>query len=258
MTALTASTPTANQAAMGNARQDAVGLVGGRMDERLRHSRVPPLSLAHVLAPFRRPEDLAAFDAFVARRPLHVEIGFGRAHHLCELAAARPEASVLGFETRRQWCRGAARRAERHGLANLRVIEGDARSYLEPLVAAGTVDALHVLFPDPWWKRRHQKRRVFQPSFLALAHRLLAPGGWVDARTDVPAYAERIEALFASHDGFALAGVTIDDPELGALPRTHREKKCAELGISTFLFRFVKRPAPGILPHGPDPEESPS
>ncbi len=229
---------------MSGRRQEPAGLVGGSIEARVRHSKVPPVDLPHVLAPHRRPADEAPFAAFLeADRPLHVEIGFGRAHHLCGLAAARPDEAVLGFETRREWVRNAAGQAQRKGLDNLRVVEGDARPYLEDLLPDGRLATLHVLFPDPWWKRRHHKRRIFQASFLDTAWRLLAPGGSVFAKTDVPAYADAIEALFDRHPGFSLAATSLDDPLLQSLPPSHREKKCRELGISAFPFRYVKESA---------------
>ncbi len=213
-------------------------LIGGSIAQRVQTSRVPPLTLPYVLAPFRRPEDHALFRAFVCKEPLEVEIGFGRPHYLCDLAAARPEHHILGFEIRRRWCRDASRRASREGMVNLRVIEGDARAYLSKLLLKASVAAYHILFPDPWWKKRHHKRRLITPDFLALLHETLVPGGSVTIRTDVPAYADLVEAEFASHNGFVT-----EQPEAN-LPRSHREKKCAELGIPTFAFQFAKEMGP--------------
>ncbi len=220
-----------------------VGLVGGGLEQRLEHSRVPPVASPHVLAPFRRDGDDARLAALVARGGVHLEIGFGRAHHLADLARAFPGAPVLGFETRRAWCRMAARRAEREGLEHLFVIEGDARPYLTDHIPKGSLAACYILFPDPWWKKRHHKRRLFVPEFVALIHSLLAPGGALIAKTDVPTYADLIESTVLEHPGFALAGTTADDAVLAALPRSHREKKCIELGIPYSAFRFVKEPS---------------
>lgn len=217
-----------------------VGLVGGRLEERVRHTRVPPLTLAHVLAPYRRPGDDAAFEAFVATAPLHVEIGFGRPHFLCELAAQRPDAAVLGFEIKRRWVSVAARRAAREGLANLRVVEGDARPYLERLVPRASVAGFYILFPDPWWKKRHHKRRLFQPSFVELLGDLARDGGELIVRTDVDAYADLIFEEVPDVGGWRLASSDAADPAQLALPRSHREKKCQELGIPAFHFRFVR------------------
>ena len=225
----------------GNARER--GLIGGDLETRAKMSRVPPVEHRFVLAPYRRDGDEAVTREFVAHRPLHVEVGFGRPHYLVDLARLHPEAHVLGFEIKREWVRAAAQRAEREGLENLRVIEGDARPHLERLFAPGTVDGIHVLFPDPWWKKRHHKRRVFTADFTALLARLLAPGGDLVTKTDVPAYVDQMidEALGA---GLELVGQGSSDPVLAALPRSHREKKCLELGVPFHMLRFQRKDQP--------------
>lgn len=219
---------------------EGVGLLGGSIERRLEHSKVPPLDLPHVLAPFRRPSDQAVLRDFLRHPEVFVEIGFARAHHLLDLAAGHPEAHVLGFEVKRRWCRDADRKATRRGLDNVRVIEGDARPYFGEFIEDGSLRRLFVLFPDPWWKKRHHKRRIFQPEFTAVIHRVLAPGGELITKTDVPAYADLIDEEVGPHTGFSLAGTSYDDPVLGALPRSHREKKCHEMAIPVFQFRFVK------------------
>lgn len=220
---------------------DSTSLVGGSIAERLKHSKVPPIEHGHVLAPFRREGDEGKLREFLAKGPLHIEIGFGRPHHLCDLGAGHPDVHVVGFEIKRRWCHDAARRSLREDLNNVRVIEGDARAYIDAFVDDETVDAYHVLFPDPWWKKRHHKRRVFQADFLALMHRTLAPGGYIIARTDVPAYADYIDELLWEHPGFELESTpAFEDPIFASLPRSHREKKCIELGIPITRLRFNK------------------
>ena len=221
------------------ARRD-VGLIGGSLERRLQHSSVPPLALPGVLAPFRRPGDEEALRRFVATPPLHVEIGFGRGHHLADLALLRPEARVLGFETRRSMVRLAARRAARLGADNVRLVEGDARPLIERLLPAGAAAAFHVLFPDPWWKKKHHKRRIFQAATIDLIHRSLAPGGALVTKTDVPAYADIIVEELLGDGRWHLVATSLSDPLLASLPRSHRELKCAEFGIPTFAFRFER------------------
>lgn len=221
-------------------RGDEVGLIGGSLEQRQQHAKVPPLELDRVLAPFRREGDEDLTRRFVAARPLQVEIGFGRPHYLCGLAAQQPEARVLGFEIRRRWCRDAARRSLRLGLDNLRVIEGDARALIPRLLGPETVDGYHVLFPDPWWKKRHHKRRIFQRGFVDVLAETLAVGGMLVVKTDVPAYADLIRGELLAHGALSLAAGGSSDRILAALPRSHREKKCAELGIPVLAFRFVK------------------
>lgn len=232
--------PTEYEVGVQGPRDSQAGLVGGDVDRRVNTSRVPPLDLQHVLAPLRRPADQKRLDAFLDGAPVQLEIGFGRAHHICALAEQVPGHHVLGFETKRPWCRGAARRAERLELGNVRVIEGDARPYLRRLLPDGCLETVHVLFPDPWWKRRHHKRRLFSMDFLATIHRLLVPGGSLVTKTDVGPYADLIEGALGAHGGFRLEGTTPLDPVLAALPSSHREKKCRELGIPVFQYRYLK------------------
>ncbi|MFT7582261.1 MAG: tRNA (guanine-N7-)-methyltransferase [Myxococcota bacterium] len=224
-----------------------VGLVGGSIERRVAEAKVPPIVHPAVLAPFRRPDDAAPFEAFLNKRPLHVEIGFGRPHFLVDLAKAKPEAHVLGFETQRRWVHKAALAATRHGLTNLRAVEGDARPYFERCIAPGSVEAVYILFPDPWWKKKHHKRRLFQPAFLACIRDRLVPGGYLVARTDVDAYADlMVEQIDALNDEsgpgqqLALVASSIDDPILSGLPQTHREKKCAQLDVFVFHLRYER------------------
>lgn len=213
-------------------------LIGGDLEVRAQHSRVPPVDHPYVLAPYRRDGDDAVTRAFVAHHPLHIEIGFGRPHYLLDLARNLPDARVLGFEIKREWVRAASERAQRDGLGNVRVIEGDARPHLERLVPEGSVDGIHVLFPDPWWKKRHHKRRVFTSDFTALiASRLVPETGMLVVKTDVPAYVDQVidEATAA---GLELRGEGSVDELLASLPRSHREKKCADLGVPFHMLRF--------------------
>lgn len=237
---LTRQDPTATKAPVDPPRDRSSGLVGGSIDRRVAQSRVPPIDHPVVLAPIRSPETRDRWDAFVSHPSLHIEIGFGRAHHICALAESLPDSRVLGFEIRRDWCRIVAARAARLELGNLRVVEGDARPYMERLLGDATVQAFHILFPDPWWKRRHHKRRLFQPEFLALLHRVLVPGGYVVAKTDVPAYADLMEARFAGQGGFVLEATSPGDPTLASLPTSHREGKCRSLGIPTYAHLYRK------------------
>jgi tRNA (guanine-N7-)-methyltransferase len=223
-------------------QEQHVGLVGGSIERRIATSRVPALEHDYVLAPFRREPDKGRFDAFVSGAPLEVEVGFGRSHHLLDLARDRPDSHVLGFEIRRQWVRQAANGAMRLELDNVRVVEGDAHPFLEKLIAPASVACAHILFPDPWWKRRHHKRRVFSKPWLDLLYRILEPGGSFVAKTDVPAYADLMGNSVGAHPGFRLVGTHSGDAVLGRVPRSHREKKCGEHNIPVYAFRYTKEP----------------
>jgi tRNA (guanine-N7-)-methyltransferase len=85
----------------------------------------------------------------------------------------------------------------KRGLGNVRLVKADARLFLRDCVAAGSVAAVHVYFPDPWWKKRHLKRRVFTPEFAAACTRVLRPGGRLHVATDVEDYYHVIRELLA-------------------------------------------------------------
>jgi tRNA (guanine-N7-)-methyltransferase len=121
-------------------------------------------------------------------RPVEIEVGFGKGLFLVTTAAAHPEVNFLGIEIARAYQLFAATRMARRDLKNVRLALGDARLFLHDRVAAATVQAVHVYFPDPWWKQRHRKRRVFTPEFAAACERVLRPGGVLHVATDVEEY----------------------------------------------------------------------
>jgi tRNA (guanine-N7-)-methyltransferase len=202
-------------------------------------SKVPPLIHRYVLRPFEDTEDIERGRDFFSTGNVEVEIGFARGHFLRERLAQEPTHRFLGFEIRRRWCERMARFLDREERTNTRIILSDARPLLNELLTENTVAALHVYFPDPWWKKRHHKRRIMSPETLTLMHRLLAPDGSIHFRTDVLDYFEMVEALFAESTGFrkAQANHTLNGVRL---PLTHREKKCGEVGVPIYSLHFVK------------------
>jgi tRNA (guanine-N7-)-methyltransferase len=121
--------------------------------------------------------------------PLELEIGPGRGAFALDHAALHPEVDLVLIETRRSDCELIRGRAARRRLGNLLVVQGDAKLLIPRFFGRGSLAAVHVQFPDPWWKKRHHKRRMVDVDFAAQMRALLAPGGLVDFRTDVPAYA---------------------------------------------------------------------
>ena len=128
-------------------------------------------------------------------RPLRVEVGFGNGDALLAMAEAEPGVNFLGIEVHAPGVGHAllgleARERAGAPLGNVRVCRHDAIEVLERLCAPGSVDRVHVFFPDPWVKKRHHKRRILQGDFLDAAARALAPGGLLHAATDVVEYAD--------------------------------------------------------------------
>ena len=122
--------------------------------------------------------------------PLELEIGPGRGGFALDHAAAHPELDLVCIEARRSDCELIRARALRRGLSNLIVLQGDAKLLVPHAFAAGSLWALHAQFPDPWWKKRHSKRRMVDAELAGRMRTLLRAGGTVDFRTDVRGYAQ--------------------------------------------------------------------
>lgn len=112
-------------------------------------------------------------------RPLDLEIGSGKGTFLIQHAPLEPGVDFLGIEIAKAFWRHAADRARRHGVANARMLWHDAPTFLRIHVADETFRRVHIYFPDPWPKARHNKRRLVQPPFLQELHRVLRPAGEV-------------------------------------------------------------------------------
>jgi len=127
-------------------------------------------------------------DLFGNDNPVEVEVGFGKGLFLVTAGAGRPETNFFGVEIVRKYQLYAATRLAMRKLTNVRVACDDGRTLLKERVAPESVQAVHVYFPDPWWKARHRKRRVFTPEFAHTAGRVIRPAGRLSIATDVEAY----------------------------------------------------------------------
>lgn len=149
----------------------------------------PALDLtAHLLEPAALPEGGAAAAVFARPGPVELEVGSGKGLFLATAAAARPDVNFLGVEIAAGYARLCAGRLAAAGLANARIVHGDATALVRDRLRDGCLAAIHVYFPDPWWKARHRKRRVLSEPFLRQAARVLEPGGGLHVWTDVEEY----------------------------------------------------------------------
>ncbi len=155
-----------------------------------------------------------AWDALFARPgPVEIEIGTGKAAFLLRRARARPERNFLGIEWANEYYRFAVDRMERWKVPNVRLLRTDASHFVRIVCPRESVTALHVYHPDPWPKRRHAKRRLFQPAFVDAAVPCLVHGGHWAVQTDHADYFEVIHGLLLSHA--ELYETPFDDPEFG-------------------------------------------
>ena len=116
--------------------------------------------------------------------PFELEIGSGKGTFLVQQATATPNVNYLGIEWAAEYWRHAADRLRRHGLDHVRMLHDDAREFVAWRVPDALFRQVHVLFPDPWPKKRHHKRRTVQAPFLRELHRVLLPEGRVRLVTD--------------------------------------------------------------------------
>jgi tRNA (guanine-N7-)-methyltransferase len=163
--------------------------------------------------------------------PLELEIGPGRGAFALDHAERHPELDLIVIETRRSDCELIRARAAKRGLRNLMVLQGDARLLVSRLFSPGSLAAVHLQFPDPWWKRRHHKRRMLDADFGHQMRALLATGGIVDFRTDVPAYAREGQQTWLEA-GFER--LPDEPPEV----LSTRERRYAVSGRPVFRARF--------------------
>lgn len=136
-----------------------------------------------------RGEPLALAALFGRDAPCTLEIGFGNGENLAALAAAHPERDYLGVEVHRPGVGRLLLALEERQLANVRLICHDAVEVLERQIPPGSLAEILILFPDPWPKKRHHKRRLIEPAFVALLERALGAGGLLRLATDWEPYA---------------------------------------------------------------------
>ncbi|MFM1987529.1 MAG: hypothetical protein RJA99_486 [Pseudomonadota bacterium] len=184
------------------------------------------------------PIDFAAL--FGRRAPVVLEIGFGMGHTTAEIAAARPGTDFVGIEVYTPGVGSLLRTLRARGLSNVRVIQRDAVEVLRERIAPGSLDGIHVYFPDPWPKKRHHKRRLIQPPFVAELVARLAPGGYLHCATDWEPYAAQMlevlsaePALANTADGFA--------PRPDWRPLTKFEQRGLRLGHGVWDLMFTKK-----------------
>ena len=134
-----------------------------------------------------------ALDAVFGRRaPRILEIGCGMGETTATIAAAHPENDYLGIEVHTPGVGALLKEIATRGLANLRVVQHDAVEVVRDMLPAGSLAGIHIYFPDPWPKKRHHKRRLVQPPFVAQLAARLAPGGYLHCATDWEEYAQQM------------------------------------------------------------------
>jgi tRNA (guanine-N7-)-methyltransferase len=200
---------------------------------------ISPVTLEQIPANQDRRYQLR--DVFGNDHPIELELGIGKGRFLIQSAEAHPERNWVGVEWASRYYRLVAERAAKRGLANLRVLRDDAGHVVRDTIEDASIDVLHVYFPDPWPKARHNKRRLVQPPFAREAARILVNGGRVKLATDHEDYAIQMERVFQADPDFKQTFRAIGDEAPEGV--TNWEVKFRREGriIHKFEFERVKR-----------------
>jgi len=178
--------------------------------------------------------DLA--QLFPKPQPLEVELGSGDSSFLVHYARRHPERNFIGVERLLGRIRKLDRKGRREGLTNLRGLRIESGYFLEYLLPHGSVSVLHIYFPDPWPKKKHQRRRLVNERFTELACQVLAPGGVVYLRTDHEDYFAQMNGVFAGNASFD----PVETPQELASLLTDFESDFQAKGIRTHRAAFAK------------------
>ena len=159
------------------------------------------------------PETLNATAAFGRSAPLILEIGFGMGEATAHIARVRPDDNFLCCEVHEAGVGALLKRIGEQDLHNIRILRHDAVEVIDHMLSLGSLDGVHIFFPDPWHKTKHHKRRLIQPALVNKLAQRLKPGGYLHCATDWQPYAEQMmEVIGGEHllantsnaaDGFA-------------------------------------------------------
>ncbi|MCG8556014.1 MAG: tRNA (guanosine(46)-N7)-methyltransferase TrmB [Proteobacteria bacterium] len=189
------------------------------------------------LAPQAPLGAICAPDLLGGVRELELELGFGRGGFLLERARACRSRGLIGIELKAKWVCVAACRLREQRLHNVRVFHGDARELLPRFEPDACIRRAFVHFPDPWWKKRHLKRRLLGDTLVQELARLLEPAGELFVQTDVQERAVELAARLRVHPGFCLQQQPPDVNPYGA--RSNRERRAEQDGLP--IYRVLAR-----------------
>jgi len=185
-----------------------------------------------------QPLDLA--QAFGRAAPKILEIGFGMGDSTATIALAHPENDYLALEVHTPGVGNLLKLIDLQQIPNIRIIQHDAVEVLRDMLGDATLDGVHIFFPDPWHKARHNKRRLIQAPFVAQLVRKLKPGGYIHVATDWQDYAEQVLAVLSAEP--LLENTAADyAPRPDYRPLTKFEQRGIRLGHGVWDMVFHRK-----------------
>ena len=212
----------------------------------LRQGRVSPAqqrSLDTLMPRYGIPYAAQSLDldnAFGRSAPKILEIGFGMGEPTAKIALAHPQNDYLALEVHPPGVGSLLKQIDAQDIQNIRIIQHDAVEVLRDMVNDATLDGVHIFFPDPWHKARHNKRRLIQTPFIAQLVQKIKPGGYIHVATDWQDYAEQVLAVLSAEP--LLQNTAVDYAEKPAYrPLTKFENRGLKLGHGVWDLVFRRK-----------------
>ncbi len=188
-------------------------------------------------------QPLDVLGSFGRTAPLILEIGFGMGEATAHIAKVRPEDNFLCCEVHEPGVGALLKRIGEQEIENIRILQHDAVEVIDQMLAPASLDGIHIFFPDPWHKKKHNKRRLIQPALVEKLAARLKPGGYLHCATDWQPYAEQMLEVLGAHallknssqqaDGYAI------QPDYR--PLTKFENRGLRLGHGVWDLVFLRR-----------------
>lgn len=176
-------------------------------------------------------------------KPLDIEIGFGRGQFIVEKAKQYKDINFIGFEVKKGLVDYTVSLIEKNALSNIYVEKSFANISIPNKITNESVRYIYVNFPDPWWKRKHKKRRILQTDYIKRFYNALQTNGVIYVRTDVKEYSDFVRKNFSQFPEF----VEIDHDIISDNIHSNRESRCLEEGLDVYYLAFKKVVA-GTMP----------
>ena len=190
------------------------------------------LWLTYGIAYTQEKVDLASL--FPEHKKLVIEIGFGMGEATAHIAQQLPDTAFVAIDLHPPGIGKLLGRIDEGQLKNIKVIEEDAHMVLHYMIEDKSIDGFHLYFPDPWPKKKHNKRRIVNPEFIEVIHSKLKPGGYFHIATDWVPYAERISEVFSVNDLFS--GGVVAKPEWRPLTRFEGQGLDKKHRVTDFMY----------------------
>jgi tRNA (guanine-N7-)-methyltransferase len=174
--------------------------------------------------------------SFAKAQPVVMEIGYGMGEATWQIAKANPSTNYVGVEVHMPGVGKLMAKINEFELTNVKLIERDVFEVFHFMISDGALDGVHLYFPDPWPKKRHNKRRIVNQRFIAEVAKKLKPGGYLHIATDWVPYAEWITEQF--NETTLFTGGVIDRPDSRPLTRFEGQGITKDHRVTDFLFRI--------------------